>query len=119
MAGYLLLANWRRLPIKLDLKGDTKVLHFLDNGISPEGIAILLIKLKGFIDGLRQFNAKFMCPFQIMGIPLPYKRNNAVPLPQDMRYPPVERWFMVDAQDLGIFGCFNRVRLLKVSKVLP
>jgi hypothetical protein len=35
-----------------------------------------------------------------------------------MRYPPVENWFMVNAQDLGIFSCFNRVRLLKVSKVL-
>jgi hypothetical protein len=36
-----------------------------------------------------------------------------------MRNPPVESWFMINAQDLGIFGCFNRVRLLKVSKVLP
>jgi hypothetical protein len=36
-----------------------------------------------------------------------------------MRNPPVESWFMVNAQDLGIFGCFNRVRLIKVSKVLP
>jgi hypothetical protein len=60
-----------------------------------------------------------MHPFQITGVPLSYKRNNAVPLPQDMRYPPVESWFMVNAQDLGIFGCFNRVRLFKVSKVLP
>jgi hypothetical protein len=30
----------------------------------------------------------------------------------------VESRFMVNAQDLGIFGCFNRVILLKVSKVL-
>jgi hypothetical protein len=29
-----------------------------------------------------------------------------------MRYPPIESWFMVNAQDLGIFGCINRVRLL-------
>jgi hypothetical protein len=50
--------------------------------------------------------------FQITGVPLSYKGNNAVPLPQDMRNPPVESWFMVNAQDLGIFGCFNRVRLL-------
>jgi hypothetical protein len=60
-----------------------------------------------------------MGPFQITRVPLSYKRNNAVPLPQDMRNPPVESWFMVNAQDLGMFGCFNRVRLLKVSKVLP
>jgi hypothetical protein len=57
--------------------------------------------------------------FQITGVPLSYKRNNEVPLPQDMRNPLVVSWFMVNAQDLGIFGCFNRVRLLKVSKVLP
>ncbi len=63
------------------VKGNTNVLHFLGIGVSPEGIAILLIKLKGFIDGLRQFNDKFMHPFQIMGVLLPYKRNNVVPLP--------------------------------------
>jgi hypothetical protein len=97
----------------------TNVLHLLGNCVSPEGITILLIKLKGFFDGLRQFNAKFMHPFQITGVPLSYKRNNAVPLHQDMRYSPVESWFMVNAQDLGIFGCFKRVRLLKVSKFLP
>jgi hypothetical protein len=95
------------------------VLHFLGNGVSPEGIIIVLIELKGFFDGLRQFNAKFMGPFQITGVPLSYKRNNVVPLPQDMRNPPVESWFMVNAKDLSIFGCFNRVRLLKVGKVLP
>jgi hypothetical protein len=118
MAGYLLVTNRRRLPIKQDFEGNTNVLHFLGNGVSPEGITILLIKLKGFFDGLRQFNAKFMGPFQITGVPLSYKRNNAVPLSQDMRNPSVESWFMVDAQNLSIFGHFNRVRLLKVSKVL-
>jgi hypothetical protein len=104
MAGYLLVTNWHRLPVKQDFEGDANVLHFLGNGISPEGITILLIKLKGFVDGLRQFNAKFMGPFQITGVLLSYKRNYAVPLPQDMRNPPVESWFMVNAQDLGILA---------------
>jgi hypothetical protein len=81
MAGYLLVANWPRLPIKQDLKVATNVIHFLGNFVSPEGIAILLIKLKGFIDGLRQFNAKLLRPFHMTGVLLPYKRNNAVPLP--------------------------------------
>ncbi len=63
MAGYLLVTNWRRLPVKQDFEGNAKVLHFLGNGVSPEGITILLIELKGFIDGLRQFNAKLMGPF--------------------------------------------------------
>jgi hypothetical protein len=83
MAGYLLVTNWCRLPIKQDFEGNTNVLHFLGNGISLEGITILLIKLKGFFDGLRQFNAKFMGPFQITGVPLSYKRNNAVPLHEE------------------------------------
>ncbi len=60
-----------------------------------------------------------MGPFQIRGVLLSYKRNNAVPLPQDMRNPPVESWFMVNVKNLSIFGSFNKVRLLKVSKVLP
>jgi hypothetical protein len=30
-----------------------------------EGIAILLVKLKGFFDGVRHVNAKFMGPFQV------------------------------------------------------
>ncbi len=96
------------MPVKQDFEGDTNVLLLLGNGISPEVITILLVKLKGFFDGLRQFNAKFMGPFQIMGILFSYKRNNAIPLPRDMRNPPVESWFMVNAQDLSIFGCFNR-----------
>jgi hypothetical protein len=119
MAGYLLVTNWRRVPIKRDFEGNTNILHFLGNGVSPEGITILLIELKDFFDGLRQFNAKFMGPFQITGVPLSYKRNTSAPLPRDMRNPPVESWFMVNAKDLSIFGCFNRVRLLKASKVLP
>ncbi len=93
--------------------------HLLGNGISPEGITILFVKFKGFFDGLRQFNAKFMGPFQIMQIAFPHKRNNAIPLPQDMMNPPVESCFMVNAKYLRIFGSFNRVRLLEVSKVLP
>jgi hypothetical protein len=36
-----------------------------------------------------------------------------------MRNPPVESLFMVNAKVLSIFGGVNRVRLLKVSKVLP
>ncbi len=104
MAGYLLVANWHRSPIKQDFEVNVNVLHFLGNGVSPEGITIFLIKLKGFVDGLRQFNAKFMGPFQITGVRLSYKGNIVVPLPQDMRNPPVESWFMVNAQDLGIFG---------------
>jgi hypothetical protein len=104
MTGYLLVTNRRRLPIKQDFEGNTNVLHLLGNGVSPEGITILLVKHKGFFDNLRQFNAKFMGLFQIMRVLLSHKRNNVVPFPQDMRNPPVESWFVVNAKDLSIFA---------------
>ncbi len=84
MAGYLLVTNWCRLPIKQDFEGNTNVLHLLGNGVSSDGITIVLVKLKSFFDGLRQFNAKFTGPFQITGILFYHKKNNAVPLPQDI-----------------------------------
>jgi hypothetical protein len=60
-----------------------------------------------------------MGPFQVGRTAFSHKRNNAIPLPQDMRNPPVESWFMVNATDFGIFSSLNRGRLLEVSKVLP
>ncbi len=60
MIGYLLVTNWRRLPIKQDFEGNMNVPRLLGNGVSPEGSTILLVKLKGFFDSLRQFRAKFM-----------------------------------------------------------
>jgi hypothetical protein len=53
MAGYLLVTNRHRLPIKQDFEGNTNVLHFLGNGASSEGITILHIELKGFFYGHR------------------------------------------------------------------
>jgi hypothetical protein len=53
----------RRLPVKEDFESNTNVSHFFGNGISPEGIAFLFVKLKSFFDGLRHLDAKFMGPF--------------------------------------------------------
>ncbi len=64
MTGYLLVTDWHRMSVKKDFEGNTNVLHLLGNGISPEGITILFVKFKGFSDGLRRFNAKFMGLFQ-------------------------------------------------------
>jgi hypothetical protein len=36
-----------------------------------------------------------------------------------MRDPPVESWFMVDTNDLGVFRGLNGVGFLKVAKVFP
>ncbi len=85
---------------------------------TQKALSFFLVKCKGFVDGLRQFNAKFMGSFQIMQIAFSHKRNNTI-LPQDARNPPVESWFMVNAKDLSMFGSFNMVRLLEVCKVLP
>jgi hypothetical protein len=47
MAGYLLVTNWRRLPIKQDFEGNANVLHFLGNGVGPEGITIFFYRAYG------------------------------------------------------------------------
>jgi hypothetical protein len=50
------------------------------------------------------------------------KQDNPVPVPlfKDMRDPPVESWFMVDTNDLGIFGGLNGVGFLpRQGAVLP
>ncbi len=87
------------------------IYHILSNVISLEGITIHVVKLKGFFDGLRHFDAKFMGPFQVARIVFSHKRNttNTTLSPQDVRNPPVESWFMVNAKDFGIFGGLNWV----------
>ena len=115
VAGYFLIANRHSLPIKEDPESSADVLHFLSNDVGPEGVAILLIKLRGFLDDLRHLNAKFVGPFKKLWILLFHKQDNLVPLFKDMRDPPVESWFMVDANDFGIFGGFNGVGFLQVN----
>ncbi len=114
-----MIANRCRLPVKEDFEGDTIILHFLSNGISPEGIAILFVQLKSFSDGLRHFNAKFVGPFEILWIPFLYEQDNLVPLFDDMRNPPVESWFMVNSNNFSMFGSLNGMRFLQVNEVFP
>ena len=90
LAGYFMIANGCRLPVKENFESNTNILHFLSNGISPEGIAILFVQLKSFFDGLRHFNAKFVGSFKILWIPRLYEQDNPVPLFENMRNPPVE-----------------------------
>ncbi len=63
VAEYLLKANRCRLPVKEIFESNTNVFHFFSNCVSPEGIAILIVKHKSFVDGLRNLNSKFMGPF--------------------------------------------------------
>ena len=115
VAGYFLTANRRRLPIKEDFESNPNVLHFPSNGISPKGVAILLVKLKGFFGGLRQFNARFVGPFKKLWILLFHKQDNPVPLFKYVRDPPVESWFMVNANNLVIFSGLNGMRFLQIA----
>jgi hypothetical protein len=117
VAGYFLVANRHRLPINEDFESNTNVFHFLGNGVSPDGIAILFVKLESFFDGLRHLDTKFMGPFQVTRISLLHEQDDAVSLFEDMRHPPVKSWFMVNANYLSKFGNFNRMRFLEVREV--
>ncbi len=44
-------------------------LHLLCNSIRPEGVAILAVQGKGFLNSLRYFYAKLVGPFEIAGSP--------------------------------------------------
>jgi hypothetical protein len=112
VAGYILIANRRRLPIKEDFESNANVLHFLGNGGSPKGVAISAVNFKCVLDGRRHFNAKFVGPFKELWITLLHKQDNPVLCFKDVRDPPVESWFMVNTNDLGVFGSLNGMRFL-------
>ena len=112
VAGYFLIADRGRLPIREDFESNTNVFHFLSNRISPEGIAILFVEVKSFSDSLRHLNAKFMGPFKESRASLFHERNDTVSLFEDMGHPPVESWFVVYANNFSIFGNLNRIRFL-------
>jgi hypothetical protein len=112
-AGYFLIANRRSLPVRKDFKSNTNVFHFIGNCVSPEGIAILFIKLvKSFFDGLRHFDAKFMGLFKVSRTSLLHEQDDTVSLMENMGHPPVESWFVVNTKNFSIFGNFNRMRFL-------
>jgi hypothetical protein len=119
MAGYFLIADRRRLPVREDFESNTNVFHFLGNRVSPEGIAILFVEVKGFFDGLRHLDAKFMGPFKESRASLLHEQNDTVSLFEDMGHPPVESWFVVNANNFSIFGNLNRMRFLQVSEIHP
>ena len=92
VAGYFLIADRCRLPVRKDFESNKNVFHFLGNFVSPEGIAILFVKLKSFfIDGLRHLDAKFMGPFKVSRALLLHERDDRVSLFENMGHPaPVE-----------------------------
>ena len=86
------------------LKATQMTSHFLGNGVSPESIVILFVKLESFFDGLRHLDAKFMGPFKESRALLLHERNDTFCLFEDMGHPPVESWFVVNANNFSIFG---------------
>ncbi len=60
MTWDLLVTNRRRTAIRQNVEGNTHLPHLLSNSIHPEGIAILAVQGKGFLNSLRDFNAKIV-----------------------------------------------------------
>ncbi len=60
MTWNLLIANGCGLPIGEYAKSLSDFGHLFGNSISPKGIAILVVKLKGFFKGPWYFNTKFV-----------------------------------------------------------
>ncbi len=69
MTQDLLVSYWRGLSIRLNVEGNANLLHLLCNSIHPEGVAVLAVQGKGFLNSLRHFYAKLMDPFEVAGSP--------------------------------------------------
>ena len=63
MTWDLLVATRGCLAIGDNLKDLLNLSHLPSNGIHPEGVAILAVKVMCFGYGLWHFNAEFMSPF--------------------------------------------------------
>ena len=60
-----------------------------------------------------------MGPFKESRASLLHEQDDTVSLFEDVGHPLVESWFVVNANNLSIFGNLNRVRFLEVSEVHP
>ncbi len=58
------------MAIRQNVEGNAYLLHLLCNSIRPEGVAILVVQGKGFLNSLRHFYAKLVGPIEIAGSPL-------------------------------------------------
>ncbi len=69
MTWDLLVTNRRRTAIRQNVEGSTHLPHLLSNSVRLEGVAILVVQGKGFLNSLRGFYAKLVGPFEIAGSP--------------------------------------------------
>ncbi len=69
MTWDLLVTNRRRATIRQNVEGNMHLPHLLCDGIHPEGIAILAVQGKSFLNSLKDFYAKLVGLFEIAGSP--------------------------------------------------
>ncbi len=69
MTWDLLVTNRLRTTIRQNVEGNAYLPHLLCNDIRPEGVAIVVVQGKGFIDSLWDLYAKVVGPFEIAGSP--------------------------------------------------
>ena len=64
MAWNLLVAHRGGLPVGEYVKSLPDLGHLLGDSVSPKGVAITAVKLKGFFDSPWYFNTKFVGPLK-------------------------------------------------------
>ena len=69
MTWDLLVTDRRRTAIRQNVEGNTYLPHLLCDSVRSEGIAILVVQGKGFLNSLGDYNAKLVGPFEIAGSP--------------------------------------------------
>ncbi len=60
-----MVTNRCRTAIRQNVEGNMHLLNLLCDSVRPEGIAILAVQGKGFLNSLRDFYAKLVGPFEI------------------------------------------------------
>ncbi len=55
------------MAIRQNVEGNAYLPHLVCDSTRPEGVAILAVQGKGFLNSLRHFYAKLVDPFEIAG----------------------------------------------------
>ncbi len=69
MTQDLLVSNRHRTAIRQNVEGNAHLPHLFCKSVHPEGVAILAVQGKGFLNSLRDLYAKFVGLFEIVGSP--------------------------------------------------
>ncbi len=69
MTRDLLVTNGCSTAIRQNVEGNAHLPHLLCGSVRPEGVVILAVQGKGFLNSLRDFYATLVGPFEIAGSP--------------------------------------------------